>query len=135
MSAFGGKADIERDPSQCLLLTQSGHWWSTLSPAHDQPDIAGHAAREVQYLRLQPETLGSPSLEKEIVKALGLALKRFRPVRLTIVDGAALVGAQLCGKLHHLHFEFTSFSSPKGFVTLNNLNVKMRISRTRNCLI
>jgi len=25
MSAFGGKADIERDPSQCPLLTQSGH--------------------------------------------------------------------------------------------------------------
>jgi hypothetical protein len=26
-SAFGGKADIERDPSECLLMTQSGHAW------------------------------------------------------------------------------------------------------------
>jgi hypothetical protein len=25
MSAFGGKADIERNPSECLLMTQSGH--------------------------------------------------------------------------------------------------------------
>jgi len=25
MSAFGGKADIERDPLECPLLTQSGH--------------------------------------------------------------------------------------------------------------
>ncbi len=24
MSAFGGKADIERDPSECLLMTQNG---------------------------------------------------------------------------------------------------------------
>jgi len=26
MSAIGGKVDMKRDPSECLLLTQSGHW-------------------------------------------------------------------------------------------------------------
>ncbi len=25
LSAFAGKADVERDPSECLLMTQSGH--------------------------------------------------------------------------------------------------------------
>ena len=25
MSALGGKADIKRDPSECPLMTQSGH--------------------------------------------------------------------------------------------------------------
>jgi hypothetical protein len=28
MSAFGGKADIGGERRQCLLLTQSGHWYA-----------------------------------------------------------------------------------------------------------
>jgi len=35
MSAFGGKADIVRGPSECLLMTQSGHPWASTKSRTD----------------------------------------------------------------------------------------------------
>ncbi len=34
MSAFGGKAEIKRDPSECLLVTQSGHYRQAFAAPH-----------------------------------------------------------------------------------------------------
>src|SRR5262249_405533 len=81
--------------------------WTSLgcsSPAQRHPHIAGHAPREFDDLYFQLVTARAKIFVPQFIDFLRHAGQRLFPGGLLLVDGAALVSAQLIGKAMHLDF-------------------------------
>src|SRR4029077_1478984 len=71
-------------------------------PAEEKPDVAQLSMRIVENLRAQPVAQRPQFLAEELVRPLGEAFQRPRPVRLRDVDAPAMVVAVAGGKAQHL---------------------------------
>src|SRR5712691_7755063 len=86
-------------------------WARHFSPTHAEAsaplqrhaDIARHPARKIDDLNLQLVSAGPKVFGPQLMDLLGHAGERAFPARLLLIDGAALVGAQLVRKTIDLH--------------------------------